>query len=71
MSTRTVTVWGEKISIEIFEEHKTVWKAIGVYKGERIEVSGRNISEAVKLWRDAATYRGNIGSSSEDNASQN
>ena len=64
MSTRTVTILGEKISIKVFEEHKTVWNAIGVYKGEGIEVSGRNISEAVKLWCNAATYRGNLGSGS-------
>jgi len=58
MSTRTVTILGEKISIKVFEEHKTVWKAIGVYKGEGIEVSGRNISDAVKLWCDAANLSG-------------
>src|SRR5215510_4976475 len=58
MSERTVTVWGKKIAIQVYEEHKTVWKATGTYKGEVIEVTGGNIDEVVKLWRDAATYRG-------------
>ena len=38
MSERTVAVWGEKIAIQVYEEHKTVWKATGTYKGEVIEV---------------------------------
>jgi len=59
MSKRTVTVWGERISIEVYEEHKTVWVAKGTYKGEPIEVKDRSIDAVVKLWRDAATHRGN------------
>ena len=42
MSERTVTVWGEKIAIQVYEEHKTVWKATGTYKGEVIEVKGQH-----------------------------
>ena len=66
MSERTVTVWGEKIAIQVYEEHKTVWKATGNYKGEVIEVTGGNIEEVVKLWRDAATYRGKDARGSEN-----
>jgi hypothetical protein len=70
MSERTVTVWGEKIAIQVYEEHKAVWKATGTYKGEVIEVKGANIDEVVKLWRDAATYRGNDAPGSESKAGQ-
>ena len=55
-----------KSRYKFYEERKTVWKATGTYKGEVIEVTGANIDEVVKLWRDAATYRGNDAPGSEN-----
>src|SRR5262245_49168950 len=68
--TSELLLFGAKIAIQVYEEHKTVWKATGTYKGEVIEVTGGNIDEAVKLWRDAATYRGNDAPGSENKAGQ-
>jgi hypothetical protein len=38
---------------------KTVWVAVGDYRGERIEVKGSSASNAAKHWANAARSRGN------------
>ena len=55
----TVTVWNEKVTVEVYQTSKTVWHAIGEYLGERIEVKGRTQTQALSQWREAARYRGN------------
>jgi hypothetical protein len=55
--TIKVDVWGKSYEIRVYQKSKTVWIAVGEYKGERIEVKGRSSRSAVMAWRDAA--RGN------------
>jgi hypothetical protein len=56
---RTVTVWNERIEIEVYQKSKSVWIAVGEYMGERLEVKGRTESQATGAWREAARYKGN------------
>ena len=46
-------------SITISHSSKTVWVAVGDYKGERIEVKGSSANTAAKNWLDEAHFRGN------------
>ena len=53
-----VDVWGEKIEISVHRKYKTVWIAVGQYKGERIEVKDRSERAAAMAWKEAARYKG-------------
>ncbi len=55
---RTVTVWDKLHPLTVHQESKTVWLAVGEYRGERLEVKGKTDTEAVALWRDAAKLKG-------------
>ena len=59
MSQHTVIVWGEPHVISVDRKSKSVWFAVGDYKGESIRVEDRSEGAAIKRWREAATYRGN------------
>jgi hypothetical protein len=56
---RTVYVYAIPHKITVARKSKTVWEAVGDYKGERIEVKGSNANNAAKHWADAARVRGN------------
>jgi hypothetical protein len=56
-----VTVWDKQHEISVYQKSKSVWIAVGEYMGKHIEVKGRSAASAAALWRNAATYRGNIG----------
>jgi hypothetical protein len=55
----SVTVWNKPCKITVYRKYKTVWVASGDYMGESISVKGQTEGAAVKLWIDAATYKGN------------
>jgi hypothetical protein len=57
--TITVSVWNERWKITVYQKSKTVWIAVGDYKGEPIEVKGSSERSAIRAWTDAARYRGN------------
>jgi hypothetical protein len=58
---QTVRVWDELQEITVYQKSKTVWVAVGEYKGERIETKASSESAAAKHWEGAARYRGNVG----------
>jgi hypothetical protein len=55
-----VMVWGHPQDVEIYQKSKGVWVAAGTYHGEMISTQDRSESSALKRWREAATYRGNL-----------
>jgi hypothetical protein len=56
---RQVTVWDEKCDVSAYKTSKTVWIAVGDYMGKRIETKNSSANSAIKLWIDAAKYKGN------------
>jgi hypothetical protein len=61
ITKHVVTVWDERCEISVYQKSKSVWIAVGEYKGRRIEETGRSAATAAGHWRKAATYRGNVG----------
>lgn len=59
MTQHTVKVWDSDYVVDVHQKSKSVWIAVGEYKGERIEVKGRSEYSALKGWREAARYKGN------------
>lgn len=55
---RTVTMWGQPRTVSVHRKSKSVWRAVGEYKGARLETKERSASSALSLWADAAKYRG-------------
>ena len=55
---QTVQVWGKPVEVEVYQRSKSVWVAVGIYMGERIEVTDRSRTSALGLWQRTATYRG-------------
>jgi hypothetical protein len=53
-----VTVWDEQYRVKVYQKSKTVWIAVGEYRGQTIEVKGRTDTQAVARWQDSARYRG-------------
>jgi len=56
-----VMVWGKEYRVSTHRKSKSVWIAAGDYQGEAISVQDRSEGSALKRWREAATYRGNLG----------
>ncbi len=56
---RSVMVWNKPCRVAVFQESKSVWIAVGMYLGDRIEAKDRSEATALKRWREAATHRGN------------
>ena len=56
---RTVYVYAIPHQITLARKSKTVWVAVGDYRGERIEVKGSSADIAAKYWADAARVRDN------------
>lgn len=54
-----VNVWDKPHEVTVYQKSKSVWIAVGEYMGERLEVKGRNESQALSVWREAARYKGN------------
>ncbi len=55
---RTVNVRDELQDVQLYRKSKSVWIAVGHYKGRTIEVKGRTSSQALASWREAARDRG-------------
>ena len=56
---RTVYVASIPHVITVSQKSKTVWEAVGDYRGETIRVKGSSANVAVKYWADAARVRDN------------
>jgi hypothetical protein len=55
----TVTVWGDRVTITVYQKSKTVWIAVGEYNGRHHEVNRSTPGAAAKGWADAAKYHSN------------
>jgi hypothetical protein len=47
--------------VTVYQTSRTVWIAVADYMGKTIDVKGSSERSALKLWMDAARYRGNDG----------
>ena len=56
---RTIYVYAIPHKITVVRKSKSVWEAVGDYKGEPIGVKGSSADIAAKYWVDAARIRGN------------
>jgi hypothetical protein len=54
-----VMVRGKRHDVSVYQKSKSVWIAVGDYKGARITVQDRSEGAALKRWVEAARYRGN------------
>jgi hypothetical protein len=54
---RTVYVGAIPHVITVTQKARTVWVAVGDYRGERIEVKGSSADVAMKDWADAARIK--------------
>ena len=54
-----VKVWGKPYTIEVHQNSKTVWVAVGDYMGEIREVKGGSANDAISQWKEWARYNGN------------
>lgn len=55
-----VIVWDEPVEIEVYQKSKSVWIAVGAYKGGKpFEVKRPTPGAAAKGWADAAKYHSN------------
>ena len=52
-------VWDKPHTITVYQKSKSVWEAVGEYMDQRISVTDRSESIAVKRWKEAARYKGN------------
>jgi hypothetical protein len=57
--TARVTVWGDKVEIDVDRKSKTVWVARGSYKGQYHEVKRSTPGAAAKAWAAAAKFHSN------------
>jgi hypothetical protein len=48
--TRTIDVLGKPQEINVQRKYKSVWVAVGEYRGRRIEVQERSENEAMAAW---------------------
>lgn len=55
----TITVWGREVEVEVYQRSKSVWIAVGSYLGGQLETKSSSSGSALRLWADAAKYRGN------------
>jgi hypothetical protein len=54
---RTVLLYDTPCTITVSHPSKTVWVAVGDYRGERIEVKGSSANNAAQHWVSAAHFR--------------
>ena len=55
-----VKVWGKSFTIEVHQNSKTVWVAVGEYMGEIREVKGGAANDAISQWKEWARYKGQL-----------
>jgi hypothetical protein len=51
LGSHTVKVFGEACEVEVIKTAKTVWRAIGTYRGKPYDAKGRSENTALKNWR--------------------
>jgi len=49
-----VTVQGKDYSVETYQEFKTVWSAVGAYKGEYLATADTSELAALRRWEEEA-----------------
>ncbi len=61
MPERTVMVFvfGEPHPVTVEQKSKSVWVAVGEYKGESIQAQDQSEGSALAGWREAAEYKTN------------
>ena len=55
---RRVLIWGKPYIIEVEQNSKAVWVAVGEYMGETRETKGSTANDAASQWRLWATSKG-------------
>lgn len=56
---RIVTVWSDRVEIDVDQKSKSVWIASGEYNGKYYEVKRQTPGAAASGWADAAKYGSN------------
>jgi DNA-binding beta-propeller fold protein YncE len=56
----TIQVWSRPYEVTVEQRSKSVWVASGDYQGQSIVVTDRTPTSALKRWREAAQYKGNL-----------
>jgi hypothetical protein len=54
MPIEKITVWGKPFEIDVYEQSKAAWIAVGEYMGERIKVTSATRNSAAKSWAEVA-----------------
>lgn len=52
--TRTIDLSGKPQEVNVQRTYRSVWIAVGEYKGERIEVRDRSEADVIAAWQRAA-----------------
>jgi hypothetical protein len=60
MAEYTVKIWDKLQTITVEQKSKSVWVAVGDYRGESIRVQDRSESTALKRWVRSCTLQGQI-----------
>ena len=55
---RVVQVWGKACTIDVEQNSKASWTAVGEYMGERHAVKGRTANDAASQWQVWAKTKG-------------
>ena len=58
---QTVRVWDKLQEITVYQKSKSVWVAVGGYKGERIETKASSATAAAKLWAGGSAVQRKCG----------
>jgi hypothetical protein len=53
-----VTVQGTPCTVTVYQRSKSVWIAVGYYLGERVETKHSREWTALRLWIEAADFKG-------------
>jgi len=51
-------VWDRIYEVEVVQQSKSVWIAVGAYEDHQIRVQDRTPGAALKRWSEAARFRG-------------
>jgi hypothetical protein len=54
-----VYVRDEPVDIDVYQKSKTVWIAVGEYRGKRVEVKRSTRMAVARAWASAAAYHSN------------
>jgi hypothetical protein len=57
MSRHIILVWGEQCEVRVSPLSKTVFRAVGNYRSQRVQSEARTPSTALKRWKWAVQFR--------------